>query len=87
MNAKEKGARREHQARAILEATGYHVVKAGGSLGVFDLVALGLVGARLVQVESNENPVRQSRSGWRCSLTFPTPAKRCGCSSVGNGSQ
>ena len=56
MNAKAKGARRERQARKILEAAGYHVVKAGGSLGVFDLVALGPQGARLIQVKSNEKP-------------------------------
>lgn len=31
-------------------------LKAGGSLGVFDLVALGPAGARLVQVKSNEKP-------------------------------
>jgi hypothetical protein len=32
------------------------VVKAGGSLGIFDLVALGPQGARLIQVKSNERP-------------------------------
>lgn len=56
MNAKAKGSRRERQARTILETTGYHVIKAGGSLGIFDLVALGPQGARLVQVKSNEKP-------------------------------
>ncbi|HEV8715905.1 MAG TPA: hypothetical protein VGX03_24140 [Candidatus Binatia bacterium] len=56
MNAKAKGSRRERQARKILELAGYHVVKAGGSLGVFDLIALGPQGARLVQVKSNEKP-------------------------------
>lgn len=56
MNAKAKGARRERQARKILESAGYHVVKAGGSLGIFDLVALGPQGARLIQVKSNERP-------------------------------
>lgn len=56
MNTKTKGARRERQARKILETAGYHVVKAGGSLGVFDLVAIGPQGARLVQVKSNEKP-------------------------------
>jgi hypothetical protein len=56
MNAKRKGSRRERQARKILELAGYHVVKAGGSLGVFDLVALGPAGARLVQVKSNGRP-------------------------------
>jgi hypothetical protein len=56
MNTKAKGSRRERQARMILELAGYHVVKAGGSLGVFDPVALGPQGARLVQVKSNEKP-------------------------------
>jgi len=56
MNAKAKGARRERQARMILETAGYFVVKAGGSLGCWDLVALGPQGARLVQVKSNERP-------------------------------
>ncbi len=56
MNAKAKGARRERQARTILETAGYFVVKAGGSLGIFDLVALGPAGARLIQVKSNEKP-------------------------------
>jgi hypothetical protein len=37
VNAKAKGSRRERQARKILELAGYHVVKAGGSLGVFNL--------------------------------------------------
>jgi hypothetical protein len=56
MNAKAKGNRRERQARRILEAAGYFVVKAGGSLGCWDLVALGPHGARLVLVKSNEKP-------------------------------
>ena len=56
MNCKAKGSRRERQARKILETAGYHVVKAGGSLGTFDLIALGPRGARLVQVKSNEKP-------------------------------
>lgn len=56
MNAKAKGARRERQARTILERAGYYCVKAGGSLGIFDLVALGPTGARLVQIKSNARP-------------------------------
>jgi Holliday junction resolvase len=55
-NAKAKGSRRERQARKILETAGYHVTRAGGSLGVFDLIALGPAGARLIQVKSNERP-------------------------------
>ena len=40
MNAKEKGAKKERQSKALLEADGWHVTKAGGSLGCADLVAL-----------------------------------------------
>jgi hypothetical protein len=60
MSAKAKGSRRERQARDLLLAAGYWVTKAGGSLGVFDLVAIpGNVDVeapqvvRLVQVKSN----------------------------------
>jgi Holliday junction resolvase len=56
MNMKAKGSRRERQARKILEASGHYVVKAGGSLGIFDLVAVSPLGARLIQVKSNHKP-------------------------------
>lgn len=55
-HAKAKGARRERKARRILEAAGYYVVKSGGSLGMFDLVALGPKDVRLIQVKSNRRP-------------------------------
>lgn len=58
MNRKAKGARRERQARDILQAEGYLVTKAGGSLGAFDLVAIGESMDRLVQVKSNRPPGR-----------------------------
>lgn len=54
--AKAKGARQERKARRILEAAGYYVVKSGGSLGMFDLVALGPRDVRLIQVKSNRRP-------------------------------
>ena len=40
-NAKAKGARAERRAITLLEALGYCCTKAGGSLGVFDIVAIG----------------------------------------------
>ena len=66
MKAKAKGARRERQARDQLTAEGYAVTKAGGSLGIWDLVAvrrdpLGddyLPVVRMIQVKSNRNPGR-----------------------------
>ena len=51
-NAKAKGARAERRARKLLEATGYYCIKAGGSLGLFDLVAIGSADCRFIQVKS-----------------------------------
>jgi len=75
---KDKGNRRERQAKAVLEADGWLVVKAGGSLGLFDLVALHVdYGVLLVQVKSNRPPARaemdalhafQCHSSWRKEL-------------------
>lgn len=54
---KAKGSRRERQARKILEAAGYLCTKAGGSLGVFDLVAQKRGHPTLnIQVKSNRPP-------------------------------
>jgi Holliday junction resolvase len=53
MNSKAKGARTEYKARRILEAAGYQVVKAGGSLGLFDLIAYCSTDARFIQVKAN----------------------------------
>ena len=61
INRKEKGSRRERQAKKELEAQGYLVTKAGGSLGAFDIIAIPrglqpyikLNDVRLIQVKSN----------------------------------
>ena len=63
MKAKAKGARAERRARAMLEAQGYMVVRAGGSLGPFDLVAVSRSGVRLIQVKTNRRPCRAEREG------------------------
>lgn len=75
MGAKEKGARSERKVRDHYEAQGFHVVKAGGSLGLFDIVALHPDhGTVLCQVKSNRNVGReeldrikafQCHSSWR----------------------
>ena len=54
--AKAKGSRRERQARDILRAAGYFVIKAGASLGEWDLVAFNSQGLRLIHVKSNRWP-------------------------------
>jgi Holliday junction resolvase len=52
MNTKAKGSRAERRAMRLLEAAGYTVTKAGGSLGLFDLIAISSAGVRCVQVKS-----------------------------------
>ena len=51
MNAKRKGSEAERRCIRILEAAGYCCTKAGGSLGVFDVIALGPKDIRAVQVK------------------------------------
>lgn len=57
-NPKAKGSRNERRSRDIYLKQGFYVVKAGGSLGMWDIVALGPDGVDLVQVKSNRNPPR-----------------------------
>jgi Holliday junction resolvase len=51
-NAKAKGTRAERRAIRILEAAGYVCTKAGGSLGVFDVIAIGPQDIRCIQVKA-----------------------------------
>lgn len=62
-SAKDKGTRNEHKVRDQLEARGWSVVKAGGSLGVFDLVAIHPDKEKgfLIQVKSNRQPEKKER--------------------------
>jgi Holliday junction resolvase len=50
--SKRKGSRAELRCIRILEAAGYCCTKAGGSLGVFDVIALGPVNVRAIQVKA-----------------------------------
>jgi Holliday junction resolvase len=54
VNCKAKGARAERRCIRILEAAGYVCTKAGGSLGVFDVIAIGPSDVRCIQVKANE---------------------------------
>lgn len=51
INGKRKGARAEHRCMRILEAAGYLCSRAAGSMGMFDVVAVGPQDVRLVQVK------------------------------------
>jgi Holliday junction resolvase len=52
MNSKAKGSRAERRAMRILEAAGYAVCRSGGSLGLFDVIAIGPKDVRCIQVKS-----------------------------------
>lgn len=49
--SKRKGSRAERKTIRVLEAAGYLCTKAGGSLGLFDVVALGPVDVKAIQVK------------------------------------
>ncbi len=51
-SAKRKGTRAERRAIRILEAAGYISTKAGGSLGLLDVIAIGSTDVRCVQVKA-----------------------------------
>lgn len=50
--SKRKGSRAELRCIRILEAAGYCCTKAGGSLGIFDVIALGPKDIRAIQVKA-----------------------------------
>ncbi len=72
--AKAKGSRSEWKVRDWYEKEGFHVVKAGGSLGMFDLVGLHPdYGVVLVQVKTNRNPGKvelDSIKAFQCHSTW-----------------
>ncbi len=53
-NAKAKGSRAELRAVRILERAGYACTKAGGSLGMFDVIAIGPQDIRCLQVKAGD---------------------------------
>jgi hypothetical protein len=55
-NAKQKGSRNEFKTMRGLEMWGYVCMKAGGSLGVWDVIGIGEDTIVLVQCKSNAWP-------------------------------
>lgn len=51
-NTKAKGTRAEHRCMRLLEQAGYRCTRAAASLGLFDVIAIGAVDVRLVQVKA-----------------------------------
>jgi hypothetical protein len=52
LNTKAKGSRGERRARRVLEAAGYRCTRAAASLGLFDVIAIGPLDVRLLQVKT-----------------------------------
>lgn len=71
MNTAKKGQRNEHRSRAILEASGYRVLRSAGSLGAFDLIGISATDLLAVQVKSNRPP---SLLELRELAEYPVPA-------------
>lgn len=76
MNSKAKGTRAEHKARRQLEAEGYVVTRAGGSLGLFDLVAIGSADVRLVQVKAGTARLSRRERAEIAALVVPANVRR-----------
>jgi Holliday junction resolvase len=71
MNRKAKGSRRERQTRDLLREQEYAVMKAGASLGIFDLIGIGKTDFVLAQVKSNRWPESKEMEAIRA---FECPA-------------
>ena len=74
--AKAKGTRAEHRAARILEAAGYYVIRAGGSLGVFDIVGIGPGDLKCVSVKAGTKYVSAVEREQLELLTLPTWASK-----------
>jgi hypothetical protein len=70
VNAKAKGTRNEHRSKRLLEASGYCVTRAAGSLGAWDLIAVSATDFALIQVKSNRPPSPAEREAL---ALFPCP--------------
>jgi Holliday junction resolvase-like predicted endonuclease len=71
MNRNAKGARSECEYRDILEKQGYQVTRSGGSLGEWDLIAIGSC-VILVQVKSgSEKYCKSAYRKWNAPKSLP----------------
>lgn len=68
--SKRKGTRNEHRSIALLEASGYRCTRSAGSLGEWDIVAIGSTDTVLVQCKTNRWPSPLEMETMRL---FPVP--------------
>ena len=77
MNTAHKGRRAEHQARKLLEASGFTVCRAAGSKGSADLIAWDDVSIRFISVKSGTKYAsRREREALRLLLVPPNASKQ-----------
>ena len=69
--SKAKGTRNEYRSIALLEAYGYRCTRSAGSLGAWDIVAIGLTDTVLVQCKTNRWPSPVEMAAMKL---FPVPA-------------
>ena len=68
--SKRKGTRNEHRSIALLEASGYRCTRSAGSLGEWDIVAIGTLDTVLVQCKTNRWPAPAEMETMKL---FPVP--------------
>jgi Holliday junction resolvase len=76
MNTKAKGSRAERRAMKILEAAGYICTRAGVSLGLFDVIAIGPTDVRLVQVKAGTKYLSMVEREQIAALSVPANVSR-----------
>ena len=69
-NAKAKGTRNEHRSMRLFEGAGYNCTRAAGSLGVFDIIAIGSTDVVLCQVKTRDFPGAAEMESLK---NFPAP--------------
>ena len=74
--SKAKGSRAEHRTIRVLEAAGYTCTRAGGSLGLWDVIAIGPGDVRCVQVKAGKAPYCAPAEREALALFAPPPGCR-----------
>lgn len=78
MNAKRKGTTAERKAMRLLEAAGYFCTRSGGSLGIFDLIAISRYQVRCIQVKAGQARLSSGERKRLAELEVPsTVSKEC----------
>lgn len=76
MSGKAKGTRAERKAIRLLEAAGYVCTKAGGSLGIFDVIAIGPADVRCLQVKAGTARLSGAEREAIAALSVPANVSR-----------